>query len=77
MTVSLIHGRAGSPLPAVSPNAIHGAHGVTRPTWRFMDGVIGARLWSQTQPQRVEIAERAAAGASHTAAFRCVLKGTI
>ena len=25
-------GRAGSPLPAVGPNAVCGAHGVTRPT---------------------------------------------
>src|ERR1017187_6391589 len=29
---SVIQGRAGSPLPAARPNAIHGAHGVTRPT---------------------------------------------
>jgi hypothetical protein len=35
---------------------------------------IGARLWSQTQPQRVEIIERAAAGASHTAALRCIFR---
>jgi hypothetical protein len=71
MIACVIHGRAGSPLPAASPNAIHGAHGVTRPT---MDRVIGARLWSQTQPQRVEIAERAAAGASHSAALRCIFR---
>jgi hypothetical protein len=71
MIAYVIHGRAGSPLPAARRNAIHGAHGVTRPT---MDGVIGARLWSQTQPQRVEIAEHAAAGASHTAALRCIFR---
>jgi hypothetical protein len=52
---------------------IHGAHGVARPT---MDGVIGARLWSQTQPQRVEIADRAAAGASHSRAPVHLPKGT-
>jgi hypothetical protein len=35
-----IQGRAGSPLPAADSNAIHGAHGVTRPTWRSMSGII-------------------------------------
>ena len=56
MIACVIRGRADSPLPAAGPNVIHGAHGVTRPT---TDEVIGARLWSQTQPQRIEIAERA------------------
>jgi hypothetical protein len=71
MIAYVTHGRAGSPLPAAYRNAIHGAHGVTRPT---TDEVIGARLWSQIQPQQVEIAARAAAGASHTAALRCILR---
>jgi 16S rRNA (cytosine1402-N4)-methyltransferase len=31
---------------------------------------LGARLWSQTQPQRIEDDERAAADASHTAALQ-------
>ena len=52
-------------------SVIHGTHGGTCST---TDGAIGARLWSQTQPQRVEIAERAAAGASHTAALRCIYR---
>jgi len=43
-TKRVIHGKAGSPLPAARPNAIRGAHGVTRPTWGDpgKDGVNGA-----------------------------------
>ncbi|PAW77322.1 MAG: hypothetical protein B9S33_20275, partial [Pedosphaera sp. Tous-C6FEB] len=35
-----------------------------------MLGAVGARLWSETQPQQVEQAGAAAAGAAHTAALR-------
>ena len=36
-------GRAGSPLPAARPDAMNGAHGVTRPTeWKIGDRVVVA-----------------------------------
>ena len=53
----------------------HGMEGVVagRKIWMGSAAWLearGARLWSQTQPQQVASAKPAAAGASHTAAFR-------
>jgi len=44
MIAFVIHGRAGSPLPAARPNVIYGAHGVTRPTRRFVSRMSKAVL---------------------------------
>ena len=38
MMATLFQGRAGSPLPAARPSAIHGAHGVTRHTGTDLKG---------------------------------------
>jgi len=40
------------------------------PIWKRRALPVGARLWSQTQPQQANLLQTAAAGASHTAALR-------